>query len=560
MSQITHSDDDYLSCNQYEGHEADASGFSTFVESDQYYFALTDANGKVILRSEGYSSEAGRDNGINSVKKNMNDESKYVTKQLADGQWALSLKAGNHQEIALSCPVDSEAAAKAYLPSERAKAAALAALAAATSASGSSSDKVQDDYLICREYEERINEVSSKYPGFITFQHENGKHYFAWVNDGQIVMRGEGYPTTAARDNGIESVIKNREIAERFKTEESHGAYFRILKAGNHQEIARSCPKDSEAALMGLFALAPLAALAAPTASADADTSAALPLAGAAAALAAGALSTDAGATIEAAADTDTSTSAALPLAGAAGAAAAALAATSLTADTTPLAGSTAASSNDDGYGAAAAGGGGFKWWWLLLPLLLLALLWYLFKGCSKDGDTAAVATPAVVIDTTAVLDTINAGDAAPVAAAATPDAATTAVNCDLQWILFDFDRYEIRSDARTELDEMAGILKTNADYTAVLSAHTDAKGSDDYNQKLSQNRANAAKDVLVGLGIDANRIQTVASSKANPIASNTADDSGRKFNRRVELFVKDKAGKDVCTSNPPAIPDNLKK
>ncbi|MFZ1526369.1 MAG: OmpA family protein, partial [Saprospiraceae bacterium] len=89
--------------------------------------------------------------------------------------------------------------------------------------------------------------------------------------------------------------------------------------------------------------------------------------------------------------------------------------------------------------------------------------------------------------------------------------------------------------------------------------AYTDARGDDAYNQRLSENRANSAKAVLVQAGIDANRITISASSESAPIAKNTDDDSGRKFNRRVELFVKDANGNDICKSIPPDVPAELK-
>jgi OmpA-OmpF porin, OOP family len=91
------------------------------------------------------------------------------------------------------------------------------------------------------------------------------------------------------------------------------------------------------------------------------------------------------------------------------------------------------------------------------------------------------------------------------------------------------------------------------------LSAHTDAKGSNEYNDRLSKNRAEAAKSALVAMGIDASRLSTSASSEGTPIATNTDDDTGRRFNRRVELRVKDKSGKEICKSIPPDVPSSLK-
>jgi len=111
-----------------------------------------------------------------------------------------------------------------------------------------------DDYLICREYEEQMTQKSENYPDFISFQHTNGKYYFAWVNkEYQIILRGEGYSETSDRDHGINSVIQNRETKDKYKLIESHGAFFLTLRDENNQEIGRSCPKNDEMSLWSLI-------------------------------------------------------------------------------------------------------------------------------------------------------------------------------------------------------------------------------------------------------------------------------------------------------------------
>ena len=124
---------------------------------------------------------------------------------------------------------------------------------------------VHDDYLICRGYQEQIDKKSSEYPGFITFKHDNGNHYFAWVDGDKIIMRSEAYPDADKMERGIKAVIKNRDIYERYSTEESHGAHFLILWGGgehqehtgnmeSHNEIGRSCPQKSADDLKALLA------------------------------------------------------------------------------------------------------------------------------------------------------------------------------------------------------------------------------------------------------------------------------------------------------------------
>jgi outer membrane protein OmpA-like peptidoglycan-associated protein len=126
------------------------------------------------------------------------------------------------------------------------------------------STTVQDDYLICGEYKEQINNKSATQPGFITFQHQNGNHYFAWVNGDEIVMRSEAYPNAEKMERGINAILKNCDLVERYSVIEEHGAYFLLLwGGGNHQkhtgnrnehsEIGRSCPHKSREELNALL-------------------------------------------------------------------------------------------------------------------------------------------------------------------------------------------------------------------------------------------------------------------------------------------------------------------
>ncbi len=126
------------------------------------------------------------------------------------------------------------------------------------------STTVQDDYLICSEYKEQINNKSTAHPGFITFQHLNGNHYFAWVNGDEIVMRSEAYPSVEKMERGINAILKNCDLVERYSVMEEHGAYFLLLwGGGNHQkhtgnrnehsEIGRSCPHKSREELNALL-------------------------------------------------------------------------------------------------------------------------------------------------------------------------------------------------------------------------------------------------------------------------------------------------------------------
>jgi outer membrane protein OmpA-like peptidoglycan-associated protein len=106
-----------------------------------------------------------------------------------------------------------------------------------------------------------------------------------------------------------------------------------------------------------------------------------------------------------------------------------------------------------------------------------------------------------------------------------------------LRGVNFDFDKAEIGGEAGVILDEAAEILKRNPDRQVVIEGHTDWTGPEEYNQMLSEKRAEAVKDYLVAHGIDASRLSVVGYGETQPIAPNDTRD-GRAHNRRVELKV----------------------
>ena len=127
-----------------------------------------------------------------------------------------------------------------------------------------STTQVHDDYLICREYKEQIHQKSSTYPGFITFQHENSNHYFAWVNNDEIILRSEAYPDADKMERGIKAILKNCDVVERYSIIEEHGAHILVLWGGGdhqahtgnmaeHNEIGRSCPHKTREELNAML-------------------------------------------------------------------------------------------------------------------------------------------------------------------------------------------------------------------------------------------------------------------------------------------------------------------
>ena len=105
----------------------------------------------------------------------------------------------------------------------------------------------------------------------------------------------------------------------------------------------------------------------------------------------------------------------------------------------------------------------------------------------------------------------------------------------------FEFDKAELRPEDRELLSRIAGILMTSTDTTMSLSVngHTDDVGSDAYNQKLSERRAEVVRDYLVKAGLPAAALSVTGHGKSVPLVPGTSD-AARAKNRRVELGIAD--------------------
>ncbi len=109
-----------------------------------------------------------------------------------------------------------------------------------------------------------------------------------------------------------------------------------------------------------------------------------------------------------------------------------------------------------------------------------------------------------------------------------------------IRFVYFDYDKYNITAKYIEVLDDAARILDEYPNMTLLIEGHTDAIGSDAYNQVLSDNRAAAAKEFLVINGVVPDRITTKGMGKKEPYATNLTEE-GRSLNRRVEMYFKEK-------------------
>jgi len=115
--------------------------------------------------------------------------------------------------------------------------------------------------------------------------------------------------------------------------------------------------------------------------------------------------------------------------------------------------------------------------------------------------------------------------------------------------VLFDSGRYTLKPNAQIALAKVSTILELYPDLKVQVEGYTDSVGSDAYNQKLSENRANAVHDFLIQNGVPAGNVTSVGYGKADPVASNDTAD-GRKQNRRVNMVISG-AAIGVQTTQP---------
>ena len=235
--------------------KARENGFAKFEKDGAYYFALYQ-HGEIVMLSQAYKGIAGRDNGIESVKKNRRIAKRYRFDNRSGGKYGFGLYAGNGQEIAISANLNSRAEAervagrlngsvksaakpKAAPKKPVKKKAAPKRKVAAKAAPKKRAANDEDNYQRLAFYQKH---TKGRKNGIEKFKGDDGEYYFAHFENGKIRLISESYPTTTARDTGAASVEKNIKLEKRYdyRGPLKNGKYEYRLKAGNGKEIARS--------------------------------------------------------------------------------------------------------------------------------------------------------------------------------------------------------------------------------------------------------------------------------------------------------------------------------
>lgn len=177
----------------------------------------------------------------------------------------------------------------------------------------------------------------------------------------------------------------------------------------------------------------------------------------------------------------------------------------------------------------------------LYYTLLVIATL--IFTGCSSKGGEKPQTPqiPPVGISPTLTDDQLragggglygNSGDASGgVAGGETTVGAPTA-----RVVYFDFDRFEVRGDARPVIEEHAAFLTRNPNIPVRLEGHADERGSREYNLALGEKRANSVRDTLMLLGVNPQQLNILSYGEERP-ANQGHNEMAWQSNRRVEFI-----------------------
>jgi outer membrane protein OmpA-like peptidoglycan-associated protein len=120
--------------------------------------------------------------------------------------------------------------------------------------------------------------------------------------------------------------------------------------------------------------------------------------------------------------------------------------------------------------------------------------------------------------------------------------------------VLFDFNKYTLKPEARERLARISGIVLAYPDLKLQIEGYTDSIGSDEYNQTLSEKRADTVRAYLVSSGVSPDNVAAQGMGKADPIGDNSTA-AGRKLNRRVEMIVSGDVIGSQITPGPQVTP-----
>ena len=187
---------------------------------------------------------------------------------------------------------------------------------------------------------------------------------------------------------------------------------------------------------------------------------------------------------------------------------------------------------------------------WMALPALLVFLY-----GCPKkkpatppaDLNVETTTVPAPPSTPTTQPQDVQQPAAPPVTNDQKEDALTSSdmavVNDELKRrgfspdVYFDYDESNLSDDTRDKLSRNADLLKSNPQFAVTIEGHADSRGTSEYNLALGERRANAVRDYITSLGIDASRLRTISYGKERPVCTEEVESCWSQ-NRRAHLVI----------------------
>src|SRR5690606_7329086 len=103
--------------------------------------------------------------------------------------------------------------------------------------------------------------------------------------------------------------------------------------------------------------------------------------------------------------------------------------------------------------------------------------------------------------------------------------------------VFFDFDKWDLRAESHLELKRVVKLMNENPSIVIEMSAHTDSRGTDEYNFTLSDKRARSVMEYILSQGISPSRITSQGYGETKPVVENDTDEN-RQLNRRVEFTI----------------------
>jgi peptidoglycan-associated lipoprotein len=175
------------------------------------------------------------------------------------------------------------------------------------------------------------------------------------------------------------------------------------------------------------------------------------------------------------------------------------------------------------------------------LPLTLFGLL-VLVAACSKKPPVQTAPAPTLTPAQTMAPATPVAVPTPPPRPSAMPEARVTdrtlsEIGGYLKPVFFDYDKADIRPDAKDALNADAEFLKKWPTLKVTIEGHSDERGTREYNMALGQRRAGAAKDYLASLGVEASRLLSISYGKERPFCTDHNEDCWQK-NRRAHFVA----------------------